>query len=63
MLLRDEGLGDIGMTISVAWYVSVVYLFTTGFMASAYDRLHRWIDRTAGVLLVWFGTRLALDRA
>jgi threonine efflux protein len=51
------------VAISVAWYVSVVYLFTTGFMASTYDRLRHWIDRTAGVLLVWFGTRLALDRA
>jgi threonine efflux protein len=51
------------VAISVAWYLSVVYLFTTGFMASAYARLRHWIDRTAGVLLVWFGTRLALDRA
>ena len=51
------------VAISVAWYISVVYLFTTGFMASAYGRLRHWIDRTAGVLLVWFGTKLALDRA
>jgi threonine/homoserine/homoserine lactone efflux protein len=50
------------VVISVTWYTCVAYLFTTGFMAAAYDRLRRWIDRTAGVLLIWFGAKLALDR-
>jgi threonine/homoserine/homoserine lactone efflux protein len=48
--------------ISVGWYTFTVFFFTTGSMAALYRRLRRWTDRAAGLLLVWFGARLALDR-
>jgi threonine/homoserine/homoserine lactone efflux protein len=50
------------VAISIAWYAFAVFFFTTGSMAALYQRLRRWTDRVAGLLLVWFGARLALDR-
>jgi threonine efflux protein len=50
------------VAISVAWYAFAVFFFTTGSMAALYQRLRRWTDRVAGLLLIWFGARLALDR-
>jgi threonine/homoserine/homoserine lactone efflux protein len=47
--------------ISVSWYAFMVLFFTTGSMAALYRRLRRCTDRVAGLLLVWFGARLALD--
>jgi threonine/homoserine/homoserine lactone efflux protein len=51
------------VAISVAWYVTVVYLFAAGAVAGAYRKARRSIDRIAGGLLILFGTRLALERS
>jgi threonine efflux protein len=50
------------VTISVAWYAVVAWLFAAGAVAGAYRQARRWIDRIAGGLLILFGARLALDR-
>lgn len=50
------------MTISMTWYVTVSWLFTTQAVSRAYGRMRRWIDRLAGTIFVIFGARLVLEQ-
>jgi len=48
--------------IAAAWYAFVVFALTTAMVRSAFHRVRRWIDRIAGIAIMGFGAKLALDR-
>lgn len=50
------------VAVSVAWYVLVAVLFTTGPVVRSYHRIGRWIDRAAGGMLIFLGVKLATER-
>ena len=50
------------MTIlSIAWYATVACFFSIPRFTGFYERSRRWIDRTAGIIFIGFGARLAMD--
>ena len=48
--------------IAGAWYTLVVFTLTTSMMASVFQRVRRWVDRVAGIAIMSFGAKLAVDR-
>lgn len=50
------------VALSMTWYAAVACLFSTGRYTALYRRGRLWIDRSAGLIFIAFGTRLALDR-
>lgn len=50
------------VAIAMAWYSSTAVVVSMPPVARAYKRIHRWIDRLAGALFVFFGGRLLLGR-
>ena len=50
------------IAIAAAWYALVVFGLTTAVVRSAFHRIHRWVDRIAGIAIMGFGAKLALDR-
>ncbi|HVO02818.1 MAG TPA: LysE family transporter [Candidatus Cybelea sp.] len=50
------------VSISVSWYALVACLFTIGWLADGYRQARRWIDRTTGACLIFFGARLAVEQ-
>jgi len=48
--------------IAAAWYALAVFALTTAMVRSAFHRVLRWIDRIAGIAIMGFGAKLALDR-
>ena len=48
--------------IAAAWYALAVFALTTAMVRSAFHRIRRWIDRIAGIAIMGFGAKLALDR-
>ena len=50
------------VALSMTWYAAVACLFSTGRFTTLYRRGRLWIDRSAGLIFIAFGTRLALDR-
>jgi threonine/homoserine/homoserine lactone efflux protein len=49
------------VAISVVWYALIACLFAAPYLADAYLRFRRWIDRIAGACLLVFGARLAVE--
>jgi threonine efflux protein len=47
---------------TIIWFSLVALVFSTGQVQSSYLRLKKWIDRTAGAIMVFFGVRLAFSR-
>ena len=50
------------VALSTTWYAAVACLFSTGRLTALYRHGRLWIDRSAGLIFIAFGTRLALDR-
>lgn len=48
--------------ISIFWYSTVACFFSTARFTGFYQRSRRWIDRSAGLIFIAFGARLAVDR-
>lgn len=47
--------------LSPAWYGVVACLFSPTPFSVFYQRSRRWIDRSAGLIFIAFGARLATD--
>lgn len=45
--------------LAIGWYGIVALLLSTGPMARAFQRGKRWIGRGSGVIMIYFGVRLA----
>lgn len=45
--------------LAVGWYGTVALLLSTGPMARAFQRRKSWIGRGSGVMMIYFGLRLA----
>jgi threonine/homoserine/homoserine lactone efflux protein len=58
------GLGAVAVMamIAIAWYGTVACVLTLRPAAAVFARIHRWIDRIAGLAFIGLGTRLALER-
>jgi threonine efflux protein len=50
------------VTIAGAWYAATAIIVSMPAVARAYKKIHRWIDRLAGALFVFFGGKLLLGR-
>ncbi len=48
--------------LSIIWYAVVACFFSITHFSVFYQRSRRWIDRSAGVIFIAFGARLAVDR-
>ena len=48
--------------LSISWYAFVACFFSIARFSVFYQRSQRWIDRSAGVIFIAFGARLAVDR-
>lgn len=48
------------LLLVILWYSFVVLLLSTGPLARAYRRGRHWIERGSGLLMIYFGLRLAL---
>jgi threonine/homoserine/homoserine lactone efflux protein len=48
--------------LSLVWYTAVACLFSIPRCTRFYRRARRWIDRSAGLIFIAFGARLAADR-
>jgi threonine/homoserine/homoserine lactone efflux protein len=61
---KTLGLAVIALTtsISLIWYLLVVYFFTLPIVETAYKGLAKLIDKIAGGFFILFGVKLALDR-
>lgn len=51
------------VVLSALWYGGVAVLLGHARVAGVYQRWRAWIDRTAGVVFIGLGARLALDRS
>lgn len=49
--------------ISALWYGGVGLFFTSPIIRHGYQQIHRWIDRLAGGLFVYFGLRIMTERS
>jgi threonine efflux protein len=47
---------------ALVWYSVVALVLSNPAIRTRYSRLKRWIDRTTGALMVFFGLRLAFSR-
>jgi RhtB (resistance to homoserine/threonine) family protein len=58
------GLASVALmtSLSLAWYAAVACLFSIPRCTRFYRRARRWIDRSAGLIFIGFGARLAADR-
>jgi threonine/homoserine/homoserine lactone efflux protein len=58
------GLISVGLMagLSLMWYTIVACLFSLAPCTALYQRGRRWIDRSAGLIFILFGTRLAANR-
>jgi len=48
--------------LSRVWYTTAARLFSSAPCAAFYQQGRRWTDRSAGLIFIVFGTRLATDR-
>lgn len=48
--------------ISLVWYLSLVYLFSSRHFTTRYQRSRPWLDRISGLVFIGFGLRLATHR-
>jgi len=48
-------------SISLLWYSSVVFLFSSRKFSKFYNRIQNWIQGFAGIVFVAFGTKLIFD--
>ncbi|MDJ0720801.1 MAG: LysE family transporter [Desulfobacterales bacterium] len=58
------GLASVALmtTLSLVWYAAVACFFSGARCTRIYQRSRRWIDRTAGIIFIAYGARLATDR-
>ncbi len=49
-------------TLSIVWYAAIACFFSSTRCTGLYRRSRRWIDRSAGIIFIAYGARLAADR-
>ncbi len=50
------------VVLSITWYAAVAWIFSNPRFTGLYRRGRRWIDRSAGLIFIAYGARLATDR-
>ncbi len=58
------GLASVALmtALSIAWYTAVACFFSSARCTGLYRRSRLWIDRSAGLIFIAYGARLASDR-